>query len=255
MDTVDIKDLNLEEIFWDDPDFENLATFDLINGPTREFRQVDVDGFMKQNQNQRTKMKTQNDMKVFLSFLISRNEARFPEFIPPDVLNNYLCEFLLSVTKKDGTEYEPTTLRGFVSSLERYLKEKNCKVSIIKYLEFEKSRQVLKSKQGQLKSLGLGNKPKTAEVLLDEHLEKMYEKQVLGDHTGFSLLNSMWLICTTYFGMRTGKETHSLKWGDIRLGLDEQTGSEYIQLDTERQTKTRSGEDARNTRLKHFPLG
>ena len=52
----------------------------------------------------------------------------------------------------------------------------------------------------------------------------MYEKQVLGDHTGFSLLNSMWLICTTYFGMRTGKETHSLKWGDIRLGLDEQIG-------------------------------
>ena len=100
MNTLDIKDLNLEEIFFDDPDFENLATFDLINGPTREFRQVDVDGFMKQNQNQRTKMKTQNDMKVFLSFLISRNEARFPEFIPPDVLNNYLCEFLLSVTKK-----------------------------------------------------------------------------------------------------------------------------------------------------------
>ena len=54
MDTLDIKDLNLEEIFWDDPDFENLATFDLKHGPTREFRQVDVDGFMKQNLNQRT---------------------------------------------------------------------------------------------------------------------------------------------------------------------------------------------------------
>ena len=100
MDTLDIKDLNLEEIFWDDPDFENLATFDLINGPTREFRQVDVDGFMKQNQNQRTKMKTQNDMKVFLSFLVSRNEARFPEFIPPDILIITYVSFFCLLPKK-----------------------------------------------------------------------------------------------------------------------------------------------------------
>ena len=77
----------------------------------------------------------------------------------------------------------------------------------------------------------------------------MYEKRVLGDHNGYSLINSMWLICTTHFGMRTGKETHNLKWGDIRLGLDPQSGSEYIQLDTERQTKTRTGEDSRHTRL------
>ena len=165
------------------------------------------------------------------------------------MLNTYICEFLLSVTKKDGNEYEPTTLRGFISSLDRYLKEKNSKISIIKDTEFEKSRKTLKSKQQQLKSLGLGNKPKAAEVLQDEHLQKMYEKRVLGDHNGYSLINSMWLICTTHFGMRTGKETHNLKWGNIRLGLDPQSGSEYIQLDTERQTKTRTGEDPRNTRL------
>lgn len=191
MDALDFSDLNLEEIACDDPEFDNIATFDLINGPTRQFREVDVDAFLHENQNKNTKTKTQNDMKVFLSFLISRNEARFPEFIPPDMLNTYLCEFLLSATKKDGKEYEPTTLRGFVSSIERHLKEKNCKISIIKDLEFEKARQVLKSKQKQLKSLGLGNKPKTAEVLEDEHLQIMYGKQVLGDHNGFSLLNSM----------------------------------------------------------------
>ena len=71
----------------------------------------------------------------------------------------------------------------------------------------------------------------------------MYEKRVLGDFNGYSLINSMWLICITHFGMRTGKKTHNRKWGDIRLELDPQSGSEYIQLDTERQTKTRTAED------------
>ena len=133
MNQSDFMNLNLEsleEIECNDPDFEDISSFDLINGPTagtRTFKEVDVDAFLHQHQNKSTKKKTESDMKVFIQFLLSRNEARFPEFIPPDMLNSYICEFLLSVTKKDGNEYEPTTLRGFVSSLDRYLKAKKIK--------------------------------------------------------------------------------------------------------------------------------
>lgn len=253
MDSNEFNDLHFEEIFFDDPEFDQLPSFDLVSGSTREFREVDVDKFLQDNINKNTKRKTQGDMKVFLGFLISKNETRFPEYIPPDTLNDYLCQFLLSVAKKDGKEYEPTTLRGFVSSLERYLKEKESKINIIKDIEFEKSRQVLKSKQKQLKSLGHGNKPKAAVVLEDHHLETMYEKKVLGDHDGYSLTYSMWLICSTYFGMRTGKETHCLKWGDVKLGLDEQSGLEFIQFDRERQTKTRTGQDPKGSRYQSIP--
>lgn len=45
-----------------------------------------------------------------------------------------------------------------------------------------------------------------------------------------------------------GKEWHDLCWGDVQLGLDESTGNEYIVYDKERQTKTRSGSNPRDTR-------
>ena len=45
--------------------------------------------------------------------------------------------------------------------------------------------------------------------------------------------------------MRTGKETHDLKWGDIDLRSDED-GAEYIIYTQERQTKTRTGSNPRD---------
>ena len=90
--------------------------------------------------------------------------------------------------------------------------------------------------------MGLGNNPKTAATLTEQHIDQMYACQTLGAGSPKSLLHSLWLICTTYFGMRTGQEVRSLCWGDIKLCVDEETGCRYIQLDTERQTKkTRTG--------------
>ena len=45
--------------------------------------------------------------------------------------------------KKDGSEYMygPTTVRGFISSFDCHVKEKNCKTSIINDIEFEKKKK------------------------------------------------------------------------------------------------------------------
>ena len=55
----------------------------------------------------------------------------------------------------------------------------------------------------------------------------MYEKQVLGPASPSSLIYSVWMMCTLQFGMRTGKETHDLRWGDVALRIDDD-GHEYI---------------------------
>ena len=83
MDQIDFSDLNLEEINWDGPDFEEISNFDLINGSTRALKEVKVETFLQENQNQNSKKKTQSDMKVFLEFLLFRNEARYQEFVTP----------------------------------------------------------------------------------------------------------------------------------------------------------------------------
>jgi hypothetical protein len=50
-----------------------------------------------------------------------------------------------------------------------------------------------------------------------------------------------------HFGLRGGKEQRDLKWGDITLKT-ESSGKEYLEYSTERQTKTRPGDNSANTR-------
>lgn len=238
----------LEAFLSEDNENDEIIPQSDSNVSGRRFKTVDVDQFLKENVNKNTVKKTESDLKVFQQFLSQREEYRNIQFIPPEKLNEYICEFLLSVTRRNGEEYEPTSLRSFVSSIDRHLKLSGSKISILNDLSFAKCRDVLKSKQKALKKQGLGNKPKAAEALSDEHLEKFYEARTLGDYTPRSLIHSMWFVCATYFGMRTGTEIHNLKWGDINIGLDEGSGREYLQLCTERQTKTRTGVNARDIR-------
>ena len=46
---------------------------------------------------------------------------------------------------------------------------------------------------------------------------------------------------------RPGKEQRDLCWGDLELNVDAQ-GVRYVEFSTERQTKTRTGENPRNAR-------
>lgn len=209
----------------------------------------ELDEFLQQQQNLNTKRKTTNDVKLFNSYLSTQNESRYPELIPPSGLSDYISGFLLSVRRKDGSEYEPTTLRSFVSSINRHLITNGYKFSLMTDVQFRRCRDVLAAKQKQLKSIGKGNKPMAADEISDDDLSVMYEKKVLGPDNPSSLIYTMWMVCTLHFGMRTGKETHDLRWGDIQLKSDDD-GNEYLIYSQERQTKTRTGSNPKDVRKK-----
>ena len=70
-------------------------------------------------------------------------------------LNKFLIEFLITVRRKeDNEEYEPYSLRAFFASFERYLKKKNCRLCLMKDVQFEQTRKALQSKQRDLKRKG-----------------------------------------------------------------------------------------------------
>ena len=215
--------------------------------PGRFVTHAPIDEFLKEQQNQNTKRKTDNDMKLFQSYLESQNESRFPLIIPPQQLGEYISGFLLAVRRKDGDEFEPTTIRSFFSSINRYLLMNGYKFSLMTDVQFRQCRDILAAKSKQLKSIGKGNKPNAADEISDQDINTLYEKQVLGISSPSSIIYTMWLVCTLQFGMRTGKETHDLKWGDIDLRSDED-GTEYIIYTQERQTKTRTGSNPRDVR-------
>ena len=104
------------------------------------------------------------------------------EDIPAAELNGHISEFIISVGTKDGKQYKATSLRSLMASFERQLKKKGYYASIINNLVLEKTRNVLQSKQKQLKKQRKGNKPKASVALTSEEIELkiLYEKGLLG---------------------------------------------------------------------------
>ncbi|KAJ8315132.1 hypothetical protein KUTeg_007282 [Tegillarca granosa] len=151
-----------------------------IHKETRFIDDIDVDEFIKQNENQNTLRKTLGHLRVLKSFLLKQNELREIHEIPPIELNEYLAKFLISVRKKGGKEYEPSTLRGMLGSFGRYLRRHNYSTSIISGFEFSKCRESLKFKQKDLKSKGFGNRPKAADAITQDEIDTLYKCGLLG---------------------------------------------------------------------------
>ena len=207
---------------------------------------VSVEDYVDSLENKNTKEKTERDVRLLKTFLSSQNEERELHEIPPQELDKYLAEFIRSVRRKDGADYEPTSLRSLIASFERHLKRNNYLASIINDREFELTRKCLQSKQKELKKSGKGNKDKAAVPLTDSELDILYEKNLLGVSSAESILNTLWLNNTVHFGLRGCQEHREMCWGDAKLCQDSK-GKEYLEYN-ERQTKTRTGADTSNVR-------
>ena len=67
--------------------------------------------------------------------------------------------------KKDGSEYEPDSLRVMITSLDRYLKEAGTSISIAKDREFVNSSKLMEGKARFLREQGYGKRPRASEAL------------------------------------------------------------------------------------------
>ena len=140
----------------------------------------DVNDFLSTERNSNTLKKTKSDLAIINQFLKSKGETREINHIPPHELNEIICMFLLSVRRKDGSEYEPSSLRGMVASIDRHLKDNYYPTTITNGDEFYKTRSVLTTKQKSLKKQGKGNKPNAASPLNDEQVELLWENGQFG---------------------------------------------------------------------------
>ena len=97
----------------------------------------EVSRFVEENETKNTARKTVQDVALLKSFL-SEKILKEPEELPraPLQLDASLKELILSVRKRDGSDYEPSSLRYLVASIERYLKQKSYGYSIINSIEF-----------------------------------------------------------------------------------------------------------------------
>ena len=181
-----------------------------VSANDKRFAQINMNPqqFIQLNENENTRRKTLGHQKLFESFLETKQEERQIHNIPPSQLNTYLCEFILRVRQKDGKDYEPTSLRSIISSLDRYLKRHNYSSTIIRGSEFRETMDVLSNKGKELKKKGLGNKAHASDAINDSMIDKFYETGQLGTETPTSLVQTLWLNNCLHFGMRCGGSEH-----------------------------------------------
>ena len=178
---------------------------------------------MSKQENEATKKKTANHIKILKSYLSTQNELREIESIPATELNKLLAKYIVSVRQKSGKEYEPSYLKGMMNSFDR-----PCKVN-----------------KFSLKKWAKGTYPKGPTA--DDEIDQLYEVRQLGKHNPASVLTTLWLNNTVHFGLRSVTEHHAITWGDVSLHTDAETGAQWLEYN-ERQTKTRTRENPRDIR-------
>ena len=123
-----------------------------------------------------TLKKTFNNLKLVKKFLLEeRHEIRKIAKIPPTELDSYLNQLVLAARTKTGKDYEPSSLRGILSSIERHLSRSSYGKTIFKDSDFKKTKEALKAKHKQLKRHGLGNRPKFTTALTDDEIEILFK--------------------------------------------------------------------------------
>lgn len=76
--------------------------------------------FIKENRNENTTKKTEQILKKFRAWLSEKkNEERKIEDIEPGKLNNYIGNYILSLKKQDGGDFEPDTLTSYHRAIDR----------------------------------------------------------------------------------------------------------------------------------------
>ena len=127
------------------------------------------------------------------------------------------------------------------------MNDKNSKINILKDREFLKSREVLLSKKKQLVvEKAKINRPHAAKELSDAEEDLLFRSGQLGDENPAALQRTVWWLLALHFGFRARDESRKLKWGDIVLEKDSETGNEVLIWRSERGSKTRRGNgDAR----------
>ncbi|CAG2204141.1 unnamed protein product [Mytilus edulis] len=207
----------------------------------------DIQVFILSNENKNTCKKTMYDRKLVQKFFKMKKEVREIQNIPENELDSLLANFLITVRKQDGTEYEPSSLKGMMSSVDRKLRRPKYGHSISgDNNDFQLTKDTLKTKMKVLKKQGKGNKPNRAQPLTDMEINSLYEKTLLGDSTPEAMINTLWLNNSVHFGLRGVTEHYELRWGYITLNTASD-GMRYLQLN-ERQTKTRTGENVNDIR-------
>ena len=126
--------------------------------------------------------------------------------------------------------------------------DNNAKINFLKDEEFKVSREALKFKCRELRKNGKGNKPNATLALTKVDIECIFDENQFGINDPEVLSHMMWFLLTLHFRHRARHKARQMKFGDTVLKKDEANDEEYLEWTTERESKTRHGDENENQR-------
>ena len=150
-------------------------------------------------------------MRVWEAWRDNRNYLQYsvPTLLEMDLgnMSHWLERFTLEARKVDGTEYQPNSIYHIVCGIMRYIRiQKQGSIDFFKDPEFAGLRSSLDGEMKRLQSKGLGSTHKLAEPFTMEEEDILWGKNILGDHSPETLLNTMVYMNGLYFALRSGDD-------------------------------------------------
>lgn len=214
----------------------------------------EIIAFINKQKKTNTTNSTKQHLEKLTSWLKDQKNVHSPIFeIPPERLNLLLCEYFMKLKKKDGSDYETTTLDAKKGAIERHLRDNLYPISIITDKAFYRFRELLNAKKTMLKKTGLGRKGNASELIDANDDQKLIDHGQLGDHSPRALLTTIFYTFGKGFGLRGRDEHRNMRFQDVEIKTAN-NGKEFL-LFKERNSKTMDGtkrDDYRPVRPKIF---
>ena len=233
MDTID--DAELANIL------DEMEKSGAVPPPRDAFVQdTDVEAYITSMKKGNTVKATSRDVANVKRWLaVNKWELRELDDIPVKDLDGYLSQMWISIRKKDGGEYEPSTLEQIKCSLDRHLREKSSGQLTLRSNDFHLSNRALTARKMELKQHGLGRRAHKALQITDTDEDKLWEKKEMGTDTPTALQFTLFFMLTKGMGFRGREQHRKLRFGDIVLGRNAD-GLRYLEFH-ERDSKTMDG--------------
>jgi len=124
-----------------------------------------------------------------------------------DELNYVLPLFLAEVVKQDGSHYPPATLRQLVVALQKHLEIIGCPRKLLVDDKFKSIQNALDMVMKRSAAKGTGLEHRQATVISEAMEDVLWERGLLGDQDGQTLLNTMVYVLGLHFALR-GRDEH-----------------------------------------------
>lgn len=205
----------------------------------------DLKDLLNSTENKNTRKNTNWSVTTFNDWRSARmmmTGDQIPDILAfsAEELNFWLSRFVVETRRKDGKAYPPKTLYMLCTGLLRHLRENGVHFNFLdeKNSQFYEFRKTLSARMAELTAQGVGTSTRQAEPISEEAENILWEKGLLGNSTGESMLNTLFFYNCKLFGLRAVDEHKTLSVDQFELGQDQK--GKFINF-TGRANKTYKG--------------